>query len=99
MHYWELAAVGGHVMARFNLGFLEGDAGNMSTALKHHMIAAGFGDNKSLKKIRQFYVNGHAAKDDFAKALRAHQKYVDGIKSAQRDEAAAFNNEKYRYCY
>ena len=65
--------------------------------MKHHMIAAGCGDNESLMEIREFYVNGHATKDDYGKALRAYQKYVDGIKSAQRDEAAAFDNEK--YCY
>ena len=69
----------------------------MNRSLKHYMIAAGCGDNKSLKRIREFYVNGNATKDDYAKALRAHQKYVDGIKSARRDEATAFNNDKYRY--
>ena len=61
------------------------------------MIAAECGDNESLKEIREFYMNGHATKDDYAKALRAHQKCIDGIKSAKRDEAAAFNSEKYRY--
>ena len=43
-------------------------------------------------------MNGYATKDDYAKALRAHQKYVDGIKSDQRDEAAsAYDNDVYRY--
>ena len=69
----------------------------MSIALKHYMIAVGLGDNDSLKKIREFYVNGDATKDDYAKALRTNQKYIDGIKSAQRDAAAAFNSDKYRY--
>ena len=97
-HYWELAAIGGDPMARYNLGLFEDNAaGNTNRALKHHMIAAGCGDNESLMEIREFYVNGHATKDDYTKALRAYQKYVGGIKSAQRDEAAAFDNEKYRY--
>ena len=95
MHYFELAAIGGCTEARYNLGLLEQRAGNMSIALKHYMIAAGY--DESLKEIREFYINGHATKDDYAKALRAHQKYVDGIKSDQRDKAAAFNREKYRY--
>ena len=69
----------------------------MSRALKHYMIAAGFGHDLSLKKIRSFYMNGHATKDDYAKALRTHQNYIDGIKSAQRDEAAAFDDDEYRY--
>ena len=42
-------------------------------------------------------MNGHATKDDYARGLRAHQKYVDGIKSAQRDDAALFDNDMYRY--
>ena len=97
VHYWELAALGGDAMARHNLGISENRAGNMNRALRHLMIAAGCGYDLSLKKIRELYVNGHATKDDYANALRAHQKYVDGIKSAQRDKAAAFNREKYRY--
>ena len=96
-HYWELAAIGGNLLARYNLGVLEEREGNMSNALKHYMIAVGCGYDKSLKKIRKFYMNGHATKDDYAKALRAHQKYIDGIKSAERDEAAAFDSDEYRY--
>ena len=95
-HYWELAAMGGDAKAKYNLGILEDNAGNMSIALKHYMIAAECGYNDSLKEIREFYLNGHATKDDYAKALQTYQKYIDGIKSAQRDEAASFDN-MYRY--
>ena len=96
-HYWELAAMGGHVKARYNLGTLEENEDNMSRSLKHYMIAVGCGHDLSLKKMRELYVNGNASKDDYAKALRAHQKYIDGIKSPERDEAAAFDSERYRY--
>ena len=96
-HYWELAAIGGDVGGRYNLGVVEEDAGNMNLALKHFIIAAGCGDNESLKAIREFYVNGDATKDDYARGLRAYQKYVDEIKSASRDEAALFDNDMYRY--
>ena len=96
-HYWELAAVGGHVKARYNLGVAEMNEGNMVKALKHYMIAAGGGDNESLEVIRSLYTSGHATKDDHAKALRTHQKYIDGIKSVQRDEAAAYDSARYRY--
>ena len=95
-HYWELAAMGGNIYSRYNLGVLEEDAGNMSIALKHHIVAAECGDNDSLKKIKEYYVNGHATKDDYAKALRAHHEYICGIKSAQRDEAASYK-DRYRY--
>ena len=33
-------------------------------------------------------MNGHAAKDDFEKALRAHKDAKDEMKSDQRDAAA-----------
>ena len=93
VHYWELAAIGGHVVARHNLGVSEYDAGTMDRALKHYMISAGFGDNDSLENIKQMFINGDATKDDYAKALRVYQAYLVEIKSPQRDEAAAFNDE------
>ena len=40
-HYWELAAIGGNVRARYNLGCLEENTGKMRIALKHYMIVAG----------------------------------------------------------
>ena len=39
-HYYELAAMGGDVTARHNLGVLEKRAGNEQRAYKHYMIAA-----------------------------------------------------------
>ena len=76
-------------MQRYNLGVYEQRAGNMNKALKHYMIAAGGGHNNSLKVIQELYTNGHATKDDYAKALRAYQAYLVEIKSPQRDKAAA----------
>ena len=91
-YYYELAAIGGDVTARFNLGAFEEEEeeeGNMSRAVKHWMISAGAGDNDSLKNIQECFVNGHVTKDDFEKALRAHKKAKDEMKSDQRDAAAA----------
>ena len=46
--------------------------------------------------IKEFYMAGYATKDDYAKALRAHQAYLDDIKSSDRDKAAAaFDDYKY----
>ena len=88
-HYYKLAAIGGDVNARHNLGIDEEAECNMNRALKHYMIAAEGGDDTSLKEIQKLYTNGHATKDDYAKALRAYQAYLVEIKSAQRDAAAA----------
>ena len=57
------------------------------------MITVRNGVSNSLKNIKLMYKNGDATKDDYAKALRSYQAYVDEIKSEQRDEAAAFKDE------
>ena len=95
-YYYELAAMRGHVTSRHNLGCFEARTHNWDKALKHFMIAVGFGDTKALEKIKQMYMDGDATKDDYTKALRVYQAYVVEIKSAQRDEAAAFH-EDYKY--
>ena len=88
-HFYKLAAIGGNANARYNLGNHEKNAGNMNRALKHYMIALECGHNDSLKLIQKLYTNGHATKDDYAKALRAYQAYLAEIKSTQRDKAAS----------
>jgi len=96
VHYWELGAMRGNAEARNNLGAMEGNLGNMDRALKHWMIAARDGYSNSLEGIKIMYKHGDATKDDYAKALQLHQTYVDEIKTAQRDEAAAVR-EEYKY--
>ena len=96
MHYYELAAMGGVVKSRHNLGSSEWQVGNMNRALKHFMIAVEFGYADSLKAIKQLYKTGHATKDDYAKALRAYQAYLAEVKSDDRDKAAECD-EMYKY--
>ena len=55
VYYYELAAMGGDVAARFNLGNNEERMGNFDRAIKHWMIAVGGGSSKSLKKIQELY--------------------------------------------
>ena len=95
-HYYGLAAIGGHVQARHNLGCSEDRAGNWDRALKHYMISVGDGDNESVKNIQDLYKHGHATKDDYTKALLAYQKYLDEVRSEQRDKAAAYDDQ-YKY--
>ena len=89
-HYYSLAAMGGNESARYNLGYLENEAGNVDRATKHWMISAGSGHDKSLGAVRECYVQGYATKDDFERALRAHQSSKDEMKSEQREAAAAY---------
>ena len=96
-HYFELAAMWGDEFARHNLGNAEWRAGNWDRALKHFMIAAGDGYSDSVKMTQQLYTNGHATKDDYTNALLAYQKYLDEVRSEQRDKAAAFSAIDYKY--
>ena len=89
-YYSELAAMGGHVVARHNLGCMEGNAGNKDRALKHYMISAGAGYDNSLTQIRECFMDGQATKDDFENALRTHKAAKDEMKSDQRDAVAAY---------
>ena len=61
----------------------------MNRAMKHWIIAARAGCDKSLKEIRNAFMNGHATKEDFEKSLRAHKESADEMKSDQREAAAA----------
>ena len=98
-HNFEIAAIGGDVEARHFLGMLEGNAGDKDSMMKHFMIAIEGGYEVSLEKIKHIFMDEHthyATKDDYAKALRAYQTYIEEIRSDQRDEAAAFRDE-YKY--
>lgn len=53
------------------------------------MIAVKEGHHESLKLIQEIYKAGLVTKDDYGKALRAYQAYVEEIRSDQRDKAAA----------
>ena len=54
-HYWELAAIGGDMNGRHNLGNNEIRAGNYDRALKHYIIAVKSGSSESLEQIKEGY--------------------------------------------
>jgi len=57
------------------------------------MIAVGDGHADSLQEIQDLFTNGQVTKEDYTKALRLYQEYLSEIKSRQRDEAAAADEE------
>jgi len=97
IYFFERAAIGGYTKARGALGLVEDGIGNKERALKHHMIAAGFGYTDCLIEIQKLYKNGHATKEDLKNAEKAYQACLDEIKSDQRDKAAAHDSAKYKY--
>ena len=96
-YYWELGAMGGCTGSRYNLGAIEQNNGNLDRALKHYMISSGVGHGDSLKEIKRLYTYGHATKEAYTKALQSYQTYLGEIKSDQRDEAAAADEDNRYY--
>ena len=73
-----------------NLGIVEDESGKKKRAVNHFMIAAETGYDDSLKEIRECFLNGHATKEDFERALRYHKDSNDEMESKQRKAAAEF---------
>ena len=88
-YHLEEAAIGGHPLARYNLANNEWRNNNrIERAVKHYIIAANLGDDRSIKQLKECYAHGLVSKEDFAAALRAHQATVDATESPQREASA-----------
>lgn len=86
----KIAAIGGHPLARFHLGVFEWNDKQYERGVRHWIIAAHQGENRSLKQLKEAFKHGLVRKDNFAAALRGHQAAVDATKSPQREEAAEY---------
>ena len=87
--YWQLAAMGGIVRARQNLGCVEGQAGNIQRAFKHMIIGARAGSKESLDAVKIGFMQGIVTKDGYASTLRTYHERQKEMKSDARDKAAA----------
>jgi len=87
-HYYELAAMGGSVSARNNIGLLEYRIGNQHRAFKHFIMAARAGHETSLDAVRIGFRNGLVTKDVYASTLRAHHESQIEMKSDAREKSA-----------
>ena len=87
IHHCQQAAMRGCAPGRHNLGFVEDINGDYELALKHYMISAKMGYERSLNRIRDMFKNGHATKAQYAEALVGYRDAVEETKSPQREEA------------
>ncbi len=94
IYHSEEAAIGGHPMARHNLGIEEWKAGRYDKSVKHFIIAASLGFHDSLKSLMTRCAKGLVPKELYAAALRAYQATVDAAKSRERDEGEAAHEEQ-----
>ena len=88
VHHWRHAAIQGHPEARHTLGLHEYRNGNNEVAVRHWMIAAKVGNEKSLNAIKEMFTEkGHATQAKYAEALKGYQTALNETKSPQRQEA------------
>ena len=92
VYHWEKAAIGGHPSARQNLGNHEARNGNFERAVKHFIIAANLGYEKSMKALWKHYSAGNITKEDLDATLRTHHAAINEMKSPEREAAEAFYN-------
>ena len=85
IHYFQLAAMGGHVTARVRLAENEYNSDNTRRAMKHFIIAAKAGDDMSLKNVKSGYSSGYVTKEEFGQTLRAHKESNDDMRSNERE--------------
>ena len=88
------AAIQGHVMSRYHLGWLEKLRSNDDHAVRHWLISAKMGHDESLEKIKDAVMAGFATKEQYAEALKGYQDAVEEMKSHDRDEAKRIEPSK-----
>ena len=77
----------------------------MERSTKHWLIAAGGGDKDSLSNIQKLYRNGRVTKDEYTKALRSYQQYLDevkvvrGMKLPRQERITNILNEQTTFIY
>ena len=88
VYHYEKAAIGGDPFARHNLGCIEERNGRVDRAVKHFVIAAKLGCDKSMRVLWRHFPQGNITKEDLEATLRTHQAAIDAMKSPQREAAA-----------
>ncbi len=82
------AAIGGHLIARHNLGAWEEQKGSMERAANHFLIAANLGFDLLPTSAERFIYKGSCKQRGLCcSAIRAHQVEVGATESPQRDAA------------
>jgi TPR repeat protein len=87
VYHLEEAAIGGHTVARHNLANIEMNDGRHERGVKHFIIAANLGDERSMKELWKCFSMGHVSIDNLTATLCRHHAAVNATKSPQREAA------------
>jgi TPR repeat protein len=77
----------GHEVARYNLGCLEYDSGNVERAVKHWTIAASAGHYDAMHELRVGFEKGCVSRESINSALDAYNNSCAEMRSDARDAA------------
>jgi ribulose bisphosphate carboxylase small subunit len=72
--------------------------GRPERAVKHLIIAANLGCDRSMKQLWKCYSEGYISKDELTVTLRTHQAAINATKSPQR-KAAEEAMERVNICF
>ncbi len=86
-YHWEEAAIGGHPYARHNLAIDEAKNGNAERTIKHFIIAANLGYDRSMQALLPMCKRGVITKEKYGATLLTHQAAINAAKSSQREAA------------
>jgi TPR repeat protein len=83
--HYGAAAMAGHDDARFNLGLMEYNSGNVEQAVKHWKIAASAGDHKAMHKLLVVFKDGALIRESVDSTLAAYNNSCAEMRSEARD--------------
>jgi hypothetical protein len=72
-------------VARFNLGGLELDYGNLEQAVKHWTIGASAGCFSAMQHLKTCFENGHVSRESMDSTLAAYNSSCAELRSEARD--------------
>ena len=75
----------GHELARYNLGGLEYDSGNIEQAVKHMTIAASAGNYLAMHALTMCFENDFVSRESIDSTLAAYNNSCAGMRSEARD--------------
>ena len=102
LNHWKEAAKGGHLIARNNLGSIEGRNGNHAAAMRHLRFSAAGGFRISMEVLISCFKDGSLRHGDLAETLQAMYCARAEMKSEERDkfiEHLKKTGEWYRWDY
>jgi TPR repeat protein len=89
----EAAAMAGHELARFNIGTMEAQSGNVERALKHWMIAASAGEYISMQNLLIALKKGMVSRNQIDSTLAAYNNSCVEMRSEARDAYIRIKSE------